>query len=427
MMGIMAIVFETMYNECLLSKFTLQHAELKCFGMKNLKIFLLLALWISVPLGCSDSDEIDIAACEEIISSLPMNRIQVLASHNSYRMRPPEHIMQFLYMVADTLPDEYHPNTLDYTHTSLEQQFDGYGIRGIEFDIFRDPEGGRFYNRMGNALMGMDPESHETELLQPGLKVLHFPDFDFETHYLTFIEALEALKTWSESHPNHIPISVVIQAKEDSPGDLVPGMGLTRALPFDQNGVEEIESEILQVFGQSLSQIILPDEVRGSYGTLREAVLAKNWPSLDQSRGRLYFVLLAEDSTISHYTDDHPSLQGRLMFVFTDDSSDEAAFLKIDDPKLDYGTIKEKVAAGFMIKTRADADTYEARTGDYSRMMNAFTSGAQIIATDYYRADPRAASDVQWSSYEVHLPGNALARVNMQNDEPVYSQCTIGE
>jgi hypothetical protein len=32
------------------------------------------------------------------------------------------------------------------------------------------------------------------ELMEPGLKILHFPDIDFNTNYLTFKRALSVIK-----------------------------------------------------------------------------------------------------------------------------------------------------------------------------------------------------------------------------------------
>jgi hypothetical protein len=41
-----------------------------------------------------------------------------------------------------------------------------------------------------------------------------------------------------------------------------------------------------------------------------------------------------------------------------------------------------------MVRTRSDAGTLEARKNDYTRFFAALTSNAQIISTDYYKADP---------------------------------------
>ncbi|WP_340696702.1 Ca2+-dependent phosphoinositide-specific phospholipase C [Flavobacterium ginsengisoli] len=47
-------------------------------------------------------------------------------------------------------------------------------------------------------------------------------------------------------------------------------------------------------------------------------------------------------------------------------------------------TIEDLVKKGYIIRTRADSDTKEARANDYSHFEAAKKSGAQIITTDYY-------------------------------------------
>jgi hypothetical protein len=61
-----------------------------------------------------------------------------------------------------------------------------------------------------------------------------------------------------------------------------------------------------------------------------------------------------------------------------------------------------------MVPTRADADTIEARKGDYGRWEAALQSGAQVISTDYYEADPQLGT-----GYKVQLPGGGQGRWNI--------------
>ena len=90
------------------------------------------------------------------------------------------------------------------------------------------------------------------------------------------------------------------------------------------------------------------------------------------------------------------------------------------DPLTDFDRIQSLVRRGFIVRTRADADTVEARTGDVTRRDRAFASGAQLISTDYYQEATHFGTN-----YVVALPGgmrcNPLLRPSScdlrENDE----------
>lgn len=65
------------------------------------------------------------------------------------------------------------------------------------------------------------------------------------------------------------------------------------------------------------------------------------------------------------------------------------------------------VEAGYMVRTRADANTIEARTGETRRREAAFASGAHVVSTDYYRPD-----STMGTGYQVSLPGGEPGRCN---------------
>ncbi len=394
--------------------------------MKNLIRLLGLLVLLFLTISCGD-DEPELTACEESIETLQINEYQVVGSHNSYRIQPHPAIMAFLYAAGDQLPEGFDPATWDYSHESLTDQFNLYNIRSIELDVYRDPDGGRFYNRMGNAYIGAGVESEEPKLQDPGLKVLHFPDFDYLSHFLTFKDALIAVRSWSDLNPRHLPITVLVEAKEDNPDAMLPGEGLTATLPFSGGAIGEIEAEILNVFGARLTKLIRPDDVRGTYSTLREAVLNNNWPALGDARGRISFVLMAREEVVSDYVEGFPSLEGRSMFVFTDPEKPEAAFLNLNDPVNDFDDIRDYVQSGFIVRTQADSDTWEARIGDVTRRDAAFDSGAQIVCTDFYRPDPRAGTDPEWSGYSVTLPNNQVAVIDPVNSDQTDLDCGITE
>ena len=116
--------------------------------------------------------------------------------------------------------------------------------------------------------------------------------------------------------------------------------------------------------------------------------MAHAWPKLGAVRGKVIFVLDDSTAKARAYQGARTSLEGRLMFVATDQASPLAAFINIPDPLKDGARIRQAVQAGFMVITRADDDTHEARANNPARRDAAFASGAQIVRTNFIRPDP---------------------------------------
>lgn len=382
------------------------------------KILLLLSIICPVVFSCKKTPQEPLLMAftphtqHDSIDNLKMNEIQVVGSHNSYRMRTYAPIFELVMMLyeAGMLPAGLSPEGWDYDHVSLPEQFGAYGMRAIELDIYEDVQGGRFYNYGGLSFLGESVASGVQELNQPGFKVLHVPDFDYRTHYYSFKSALQAVKLWSSQNPNHLPIFIQVESKTETVGDQITFADLVTSQPYSSGASDALDNEIKSVFGEDLEQVITPDDVRGNYPTLREAVLDRNWPTLAQARGKVVFAM--EGALVSQYVQGHPSLQGRAMFTFANPSAAHAAFVILNNPVGQMSAIQQAVAQGFIVRTRADSDTREARTGDYTTMNAAFSGGAQIISTDYYRPDPRHKTDAGWTDYKVAFPGGGTFRIN---------------
>jgi hypothetical protein len=84
-------------------------------------------------------------------------------------------------------------------------------------------------------------------------------------------------------------------------------------------------------------------------------------------------------------------LKGRLLFANAEPGTAEAAIVIRNNPKKD--DIPALVKKGYIVRTRADSDTREARINDRSVFDAACQSGAQIITTDYYRKSEHFSSD----------------------------------
>ncbi|SEJ19708.1 Phosphoinositide phospholipase C, Ca2+-dependent [Dyadobacter koreensis] len=353
--------------------------------MKFLSSLLLISILFFVK-----NDELD---------NLPMNRIQVIGSHNSYKKA----IDPALFKVLQR-KDSVSVSKIDYEHVSIIDQLD-MGLLNLEIDIYADEKGGKYANPKGLSWAedqkDFDPDG---TMKAPGFKIFHMVDIDFRSHYLTFSDFLQALKKWSEAHPDHNPVFVTMEAKDDASKNAE----LTVPEKFSSKTFDEVDKALIEYLGKE--HLIVPDMVRGKYATLEEAVLKANWPTLKQARGKFVFILDDKGSKRDMYIAGHPSLKGRVLFANADPGTPEAAILFRNDSKLTE--IKDLVEKGYIIRTRADADTQQARNNDNSNFIAACNSGAQIITTDYYLKSTHFKSD-----YVVNFEGKAFFRIN-----PVFKQ-----
>jgi len=230
---------------------------------------------------------------------------------------------------------------------------------------------------------------------------MHVQDIDFRSHCLLLKDCLQEILDWSDAHPGHLPIAISYNAKDDR----IEQPGFTQPMPYTTQAFDSLDQEILSVIPRD--KLLIPDDVRGDRKTLERAVLEKGWPLLEDVRGKILMVLDERGEVMETYAKDHPSLEGRVMFILAEPGTPEAAFLIINDPIKDGDRIRELVKKGYLVRTRADAGTWEARKGDYTRLDAALASGAQYISTDYYVPDERFQT-----GFQVSLPNGEVARCN---------------
>ena len=356
----------------------------------KLKYWAIMACIISLcPAFCLDAEQ-----------PLRFNQIQVIGTHNSYKMNIHPSVMEALRQQSENTA-----SSLDYGHLPLARQFSKYGMRKIELDVFADPEGGIFAHPLGPRIaeeLGQPPvPDHDPHglLEKSGFKVLHVPDIDYQSTVLTFEKGLQEVRDWSQKHSRHVPILVMVELK-----DRPIGPEYTQPVPFDRTLLMNLEAEILSVFERS--DLITPDDIRKNHTSLRESILTNGWPLLDEVRGKLMFAMDNTDAKRDLYLEGNHSLEGRLLFTSVDEGHPAAAWFKINDPVLQFDRIQSLVRQGFIVRTRADADTVQARIDDRSQLTKALLSGAQFISTDY------PAPRTEWSSYAVRFKGGAVARPN---------------
>jgi len=331
-----------------------------------------------------------------------INQIQVIGSHNSYH--------NGLLPGIAKLMQQQDPKAfagLDYAHANLAMQ-SSRGIRQIELDIFADSKGGRFAYPIGAKMVAQaglpaDPEPYpESVMMRPGFKVMHMQDVDYASNCQPFAACLRIVRDWSRAHPDHVPIFILVETKQGVPDAT---HAWTDYEPFTAATLDALDVEIRSVF--SAGEMITPDMVRGRHRTLDQAVRTSGWPALARARGKVVF-LMDQKNVSALYLAGHPALRGRVLFTNADPGQPDAAF--IEENEGDEATIASLVREGYLVRTRADAGTVEARSNDGSRRDHALRSGAQIVSTDYPQSEP-----ARWTGYFVGLPGGWAARCNPVN------------
>jgi hypothetical protein len=310
-------------------------------------------------------------------ANLRIDQLQVVATAESYKQRPDKALMGLIRMGG-----KQNGEALDFGQASLTTQLEN-DVRGLQFDVAYDPKGGAYKNPAG-AGMAMDllPDDYIRAMAKPGFKVIHVLDVDYNSSCLSLHDCLNQVAAWSKAHPNHLPIFIALKVNDSK----TPMPGATKPPACDEHALNALDGEIRAVFAPD--QLITPDQMQAGHESLRDAALAHAWPSLAKARGKVIFVLNDGAARAKAYQGQRKSLEGRAMFVATEEASPLAAFQSLSDPVKDGPRIRQAVQQGFMVLTRADAETREARTNDGARRAAALASGAQIVQTDFAMADP---------------------------------------
>ena len=217
----------------------------------------------------------------------------------------------------------------------------------------------------------------------------------------------------SRANPWHVPIFVLIEAKQDyQPVTYTNPETWRGPIPFDGPALVALERELEMIVGRR--NILRPIDVQGEARTLREAVTTGGWPALEAARGKFVFLLYEARhnetgkprSAASLYLAMQSAPADRLMFILARNiESDYAAFVNLTADGPACKQIQTATGLGFIVRRRTDVRTTEARNGQVARRDAAINCGAQLPVTDFLSPAPALGS-----AYSASLPNGNRPR-----------------
>ena len=349
--GVLVIAVAAMLTSFVVAGWQSEREQLDRFAARSAEV---------AALSQADRDAwVETSGDPTVTDELAYNELQVIATHNSYALPP-----TWLQTQVIDLVEPGQGAALQYSHAPLWDQLDE-GIRSMEIDVRWNGE---------------------------AFSVSHVPLVANRSTMPDFALGLREIALWSDAHPAHLPISIMIEAKNDY-------MFLDPALKaFDAGACDALDAVIVDAMG---SRLFAPADVLGDAPNLRAAVAdgGAGWPSGGDMRGRVLFFYADSEGTREACSKGAVEASDRAVFASSRTGVDSAVFAVRDDPR-DAATAAD-LAAGMIVRVRADADL---ATSAAERDL-ALATGAQIVSTDFPPSEPQAGT-----GYFVEFPGGALAR-----------------
>ncbi len=309
-----------------------------------------------------------------INSGIKYNEVAFLATHNSYQRLVTEQTKKYqipfnvLSFGITTLTDF---NKNNFENDTLTGQFE-HGIRSIELDVET-----RVYG---------DKVSFTT---------MHKPIIDSATSCFDFETALEEIVLWSDHNPGHLPISIIIEDKQE--------VGAVDGLKkFSIDYADEFDALLKGKLGDKL---LTPGDMLREHSTFKDMREADDWMKLEDTLGKV-IVILHEGELTQKYVALDESLRTQAMFPSLlykqAEKRDYASFIVENNPKDAVNREDFYVEGNFVVRTRAD---HYPKSSD-ERYSLTEECKSQIITTDYCPRNCREEEHTySFGGYTVKLVG----------------------
>ena len=271
------------------------------------------------------------------INNTKLNEIQMLASHNSYKLKGSKLGKFFIRLFKN----KKEADQLEYEYLTLTNQLN-LGIRSFELDI-------RY--RKNN------------------FETIHVPLVDNASNALNFQLALDEINLFSSRNTNHLPIIVILEIKDDF-----------NFLDFnlkkiDNNKLKQLNNIILNTFTNNL---IKPKDIIQNNLSINESVNKYGWPNINNLLGKVMFVIHASKYAKMYNNIYLPNDANLFISGYIDDVDNKDVSIIIHN-NLDVESIKKVVAKNLLVRTRID----ENLSYNINNFTLAINSNAQILTSDF--------------------------------------------
>ncbi|EWH11703.1 hypothetical protein DS2_02730 [Catenovulum agarivorans DS-2] len=336
------------------------------------------------------------------VHALPLNQLQVIGSHNSYKKALDSDIAKQLNSLQAGFADK-----ISYAHPSLTRQLD-MGLRQLEIDVLADSQGGLYQQPLAQQWtnQALYSATEKQQLAEPGFKVLHIPDVDIASHCIQFSDCLAELKTWSINNPNHLPVYVMFNVKESRWGK-ISGV---KPEQFTAKHYQQLNQLIVDQLG--LDKLLTPSLVQQQNLSLAQSVKQFGWPDVEQVRGKFIFIFDGNPKQLDLFE----QAGDTVIFGAFNIEHNQAAILLYNNPQQQAEQIKHAVAQGFIVRTRADE--FNAKRSPNQRALAAINSGAQIISSDFYLGAMQQPINAPSVSFHLLMPQLQPQQTQVQTNLP---------
>ena len=280
-------------------------------------------------------------------SGVRYNEVAFLATHNSYQRLVTETTLKYQipFKVLSLGLKDF--NKDDFESDTLTNQFE-QGIRSIEIDVEAREENGK-----------------------TTFTVMHKPVFDSATTCLDFATALDEIILWSEHNPNHLPISILIESKQDvAPLDGLKIFGIEHVEAFDNLLKEKLGDKLLT-----------PSHFLDGCATFEEMRETRGWLPLKDMLGKVV-VILHKTGMTEKYVERDRLLRTQAMIPsveYKQRNKDYAGIVIDNSPKKALKRMDFYSDGNFIVRTRADS--YPKWSKERYEFMEKCSS--QIVTTDF--------------------------------------------